>query len=45
VARLLAHRMLVMQHGQLVELGLTDQVLDDPQHAYSQLLVASILQG
>ncbi len=45
VARLLAHRMLVMQRGQLVELGLTDQVLDDPQHAYSQLLVASILQG
>ena len=45
VARLLAHRMLVMQGGRLVELGLTDQVLDDPQHAYSQLLVASILQG
>ena len=45
VARLLAHRMLVMQRGRVVELGLTDQVLDDPQHAYSQLLVASILQG
>jgi putative phosphonate transport system ATP-binding protein len=45
VARLLSHRMLVMQHGRVVELGLTDQVLDDPQHAYSQLLVASILQG
>ena len=23
---------------------LTDQVLDDPQHAYSQLLVSSVLQ-
>ncbi len=45
VARLLAHRMLVMQNGRVVELGLTDQVLDDPQNAYSQLLVASILQG
>ncbi len=45
VARLLSHRMLVMQRGRVVELGLTDQVLDDPQHAYSQLLVASILQG
>ncbi|MFW5833592.1 MAG: phosphonate C-P lyase system protein PhnK [Pseudomonadota bacterium] len=45
VARLLAHRMMVMQRGQVVELGLTDQVLDDPQHPYSQLLVASILQG
>ncbi len=45
VARLLSHRMMVMQRGRAVELGLTDQVLDDPQHAYSQLLVSSILQG
>jgi putative phosphonate transport system ATP-binding protein len=45
VARLLSDRMMVMQRGQAVELGLTDQVLDDPQHAYSQLLVSSILQG
>ncbi len=45
VARLLSHRMLVMQRGRVVETGLTDQVLEDPQHPYSQLLVASILQG
>jgi putative phosphonate transport system ATP-binding protein len=45
VARLLSHRMIVMQRGRVVEAGLTDQVLDDPQHAYSQLLVASILKG
>ncbi|MGI9503441.1 MAG: phosphonate C-P lyase system protein PhnK [Geminicoccaceae bacterium] len=45
VARLLSDRMMVMQKGEAVELGLTDQVLDDPQHAYSQLLVSSILQG
>ncbi|MGH1481256.1 MAG: phosphonate C-P lyase system protein PhnK [Geminicoccales bacterium] len=45
VARLLSHRMMVMQRGRTVELGLTDQILDDPQHAYSQLLVSSILQG
>jgi putative phosphonate transport system ATP-binding protein len=44
VARLLSHRMMVMQRGRVVELGLTDQILDDPQHPYSQLLVASILQ-
>jgi putative phosphonate transport system ATP-binding protein len=44
VARLLAHRLLVMRGGYVVEAGLTDQVLDDPQHPYSQLLVASILQ-
>jgi putative phosphonate transport system ATP-binding protein len=44
VARLLAHRMVVMQRGEVVESGLTDQVLDDPQHPYTQLLVSSVLQ-
>lgn len=44
VARLLAHRMMVMQRGQVVEAGLTDQVLDDPEHPYTQLLVSSVLQ-
>ena len=43
VARLLTHRLMVMQGGEVVEQGLTDQVLDDPQHAYTQMLVASIL--
>lgn len=45
VARLLAHRLLVMRRGEVVESGLADQVLDDPQHEYTQLLVSSILQG
>ena len=44
VARLLAHRLMVMKDGRVVEAGLTDQVLDDPQHAYSQLLVSSVLR-
>lgn len=44
VARLLAHRMIVMKSGRVVERGLTDQVLDDPQHPYTQLLVSSVLQ-
>ncbi|WP_239495720.1 phosphonate C-P lyase system protein PhnK [Marinomonas primoryensis] len=43
VARLLAQRLIVMRHGRIVETGLTDQVLDDPQHAYTQLLVSSVL--
>ena len=43
VARLLAGRIVVMQHGRVVETGLTDQVLDDPQHPYTQLLVSSVL--
>ena len=44
VARLLSHRMMVMKEGQVVESGLTDQVLDDPQAPYTQLLVSAILQ-
>lgn len=44
-ARLLAQRLMVMQGGRVVETGLTDQVLDDPQHPYTQLLVSSILQA
>ena len=43
VARLLAQRMLVMKDGLVVEQGLTDRVLDDPQHSYTQLLVSSVL--
>lgn len=45
VARLLADRLVVMKSSQIVETGLTDQVLDDPQHPYTQLLVSSVLQG
>jgi len=43
VVRLLADRLMVMQGGQVVEAGLTDQVLDDPQHAYTQQLVSATL--
>ena len=42
VARLLSQRMIVMKSGRVVEEGLTDRVLDDPHHPYTQLLVASI---
>jgi putative phosphonate transport system ATP-binding protein len=34
---------MVMKEGELVETGLTDQVLDDPQQPYTQLLVSSVL--
>jgi putative phosphonate transport system ATP-binding protein len=43
VARLLSHRIMVMKAGEVIEQGLTDQVLDDPHEAYTQLLVSSIL--
>lgn len=44
VVRLLADRLMVMKSGHVVEQGLTDQVLDDPQHGYTQLLVSSVLR-
>jgi putative phosphonate transport system ATP-binding protein len=43
VIRMLTDRTLVMKHGRVVESGLTDQILQDPQHAYTQLLVSSLL--
>ncbi len=42
VIRLLAGRTLVMRQGRVVEAGLTDQILEDPQHPYTQLLVSSM---
>jgi putative phosphonate transport system ATP-binding protein len=42
VIRLLTERTLVMKQGRVVEAGLTDQILEDPQHPYSQLLVSSV---
>ena len=43
VINLLCDRTMVMKHGRVVESGLTDQILQDPQHRYTQLLVASQL--
>lgn len=39
VIRMLADRVMVMRSGRVVETGLTDQVLEDPQHPYTQQLV------
>ena len=41
--RVLASRVVVLHHGRIVEHGLTEQVLEDPQHPYTQLLVSSRL--
>jgi putative phosphonate transport system ATP-binding protein len=43
VIRLLTSRTLVLKNGRVVEQGVTDQILEDPQHPYSQLLVHSTL--
>ena len=43
VIRMLTDRTIVLKHGHIVESGLTDQILQDPQHPYTQLLVSSLL--
>ena len=43
VIRMLADRTIVMLDGRIVERGLTDQILEDPQHVYTQTLVNSLL--
>ena len=43
VIRMLTDRTIVMKNGRIVEKGLTDQILQDPQHGYTQLLVSSLL--
>ena len=43
VIKLLAERTIVLKNGEIVEAGLTDQILEDPQHEYTQKLVSSIL--
>lgn len=43
VIRMLTDRTLVMKNGRVVESGLTDQIMEDPQHEYSQLLINSMI--
>ena len=42
VIRMLVDRTIVMKQGKVIEQGLTDQILEDPQHPYTQLLVHSL---
>ena len=43
VIRMLADRTIVMLNGKIIEQGLTDQILDDPQQPYTQQLVHSLI--
>ena len=42
VVEILAHRIAVMQHGRLVEVGDRDQILRAPKDAYTQRLLAAV---
>jgi microcin C transport system ATP-binding protein len=41
VIRAMAHHVVVMQAGHIVENGTVEQVLDAPQHAYTRTLLAA----
>ena len=41
VVRALAHEIMVMKDGEVVEVGATDAVLERPQHPYTQALMAA----
>jgi peptide/nickel transport system ATP-binding protein len=41
IVRYLADRIAVMQHGELVEVGTTEQVTTSPQHPYTRTLLAA----
>lgn len=43
VIRMLADRTIVMQAGRIIEEGLTDQILEDPQDTFTQKLVYSLI--
>lgn len=43
VIRMLAQRTYVLLGGEVIEGGITDQILEDPQHPYTQQLVYSLL--
>jgi putative phosphonate transport system ATP-binding protein len=43
VIRMLADRTVVVLDGKIAESGLTDQILEDPQHAFTQQLVHSLI--
>jgi peptide/nickel transport system ATP-binding protein len=42
VVEILAHRIAVMQHGRLVEVGDRDQILRAPKDPYTQMLLAAV---
>ena len=42
VVEILAHRIAVMQHGSLVEIGERDQILNSPKDPYTKALLAAV---
>lgn len=45
VIRALAHRIIVMKDGKIVEEGMTQQMLEAPRHPYTQTLIRAAMLG
>ncbi len=45
IVRRIADRVCVMQHGEIVETGLTKEIFDNPQHPYTQKLLSAEPKG
>jgi len=43
VVRAMAHRLIVMQTGKLIEQGSTEHIFTNPQHPYTQSLLQAAL--
>lgn len=43
IVRRISHRIMVMQHGKIVEHGTTEEVMQQPREAYTRQLIAAIL--
>jgi microcin C transport system ATP-binding protein len=45
IVRALAHRIIVLRRGRVVEQGLTEQIFSDPQQDYTRALIAAAFEG
>jgi ABC-type glutathione transport system ATPase component len=45
VVRLVSNHVAVLHHGRIVEIGATEEVLDNPRHEYTKSLILKFLQG
>ncbi len=45
IVRRIADRVCVMQHGEIVETGQTSEIFENPQHPYTQMLLAAEPKG
>lgn len=44
VVRAMAHRMIVMHQGQIVEQGESQEIFENPQHVYTKTLLSAVLE-